>query len=391
MTLIPRIISKQLDQALKRQAAVALIGPRQVGKTTLAFELTQDTQTLYLDLENSADKNKLTDAHRFLKQYEDQLVILDEIHRTPELFQTLRGLIDEGRRKGKRTGRFLLLGSASIDLLRQSSETLAGRISYLNMTPLTTLELEPSSKTQTKHWLRGGFPDSFLSNNDEDSFLWRNDFIRTYLERDVAMFGPRIPAETLERLWTMLAHNQAQLLNSSQLAQSLMVSAQTVNRYIDLLVDLLLVRRLKPFQANISKRLVKSPKTYVRDSGLVHALLRIENHESLSGHPIMGSSWEAFVIENLLAAAPPRTQASFYRTAAGAEIDLILELTSQETWAIEIKLSSSPKTTKGFTQALEDIKPSKSFIVYSGFERYPINDSTEIIGLWQLAQLLRDF
>jgi hypothetical protein len=239
------------------------------------------------------------------------------------LFEALRGIIDAGRRAGHRTGRFLILGSASMDLLRQSGETLAGRIAYVELPPLTASEVKADDLTRL--WLRGGFPDSFLAPTDSDSLDLRDSFIRTYLERDVPMFGPRIPAETLRRLWTMLAHNQGALLNASRLASGLSVSAPTVTNYIDLLVDLLLVRRLTPFHANVGKRLVKSPKTYVRDSGLTHALLNIATYEDLLGHPVSGPSWEGFAIENLITAAPSRTMASFYRTAAGAEIDLLLE------------------------------------------------------------------
>ena len=386
--MIPRCILHSVQQALARQAAVALIGPRQVGKTTLAFTIAEDTEALYLDLENSADLKKLADPALFLSGYEDQLVILDEIHRVPELFQELRGLIDQGRRQGKRTGRFLLLGSASIDLLRQSGESLAGRITYVDMGPINALEIDTGRKALNQLWVRGGFPESYLAPNDGESLSWRKDFIRTYLERDVPMFGPRLPAETLERLWTMLAHNQGTLLNASKLASSLAISTQTVNRYIDLLVDLLLVRRLRPFHGNLGKRLVKSPKIYVRDSGLVHALLDIADHNQLSGHPVVGTSWEGLVIENLLAVAPDRTQASFYRTASGAEIDLLLERPGGECWAVEIKRGLAPKLERGFYHAKEDIQPVHSFIVYSGEDRYPIAKDIDVIGLREMVDEL---
>ncbi len=274
--MIPRRALPIVDQALNRQAAVALIGPRQVGKTTLALEIAEERNALYLDLELREDRAKLADPALFLRSYEDRLVILDEIHRAPEIFQELRGLIDQGRRRGRRDARFLLLGSASMDLLRQSSESLAGRIEYVEMTPLDVLEIAnvgPTMGNTEQLWLRGGLPDSFLAQSDADSFAFRRNFIRTYLERDVPQFGPRIPAETLERLWTMLAHNQGGLLNASRLASGLSVSSPTVSTYVDLLVDLLLVRRLSPYHANVGKRLVKSPKVYIRDSGLVHALL----------------------------------------------------------------------------------------------------------------------
>lgn len=386
--MIPRRVLPQVRSALQRQAAVALIGPRQVGKTTLALALGEEYASVYLDLEDRADRSKLAEPALFLGQYEDRLVILDEIHRVPELFQTLRGLIDRGRRGGRRTGRFLLLGSASVELLRQSGESLAGRIAYVDMGPFDVLEVAADASALPRLWVRGGFPDSFLARDDAESLAWRKDFIRTYLERDVPLFGPRLPAETLERLWTMLAHSQGTLLNASRLAASLAVSAQTVTRYIDLLADLLLVRRLPPFHANLGKRLVKSPKVYVRDSGLVHALLDIGDYNALAGHPVVGASWEGFVIENLLAAAPARTQASFYRTAVGAEIDLLLDLPGGERWAVEIKGGLSPRLERGFHHAREDVKPARSFVVYSGDERYPLSEGVEAIGLREMAAML---
>jgi uncharacterized protein len=386
--MLPRKALFSVQQALKRQAAVALIGPRQVGKTTLAHAIADTMPSLYLDLESLEDRNKLTEPALFLNLYEDRLVILDEIHRVPELFQSLRGLIDQGRRKGYRTGRFLILGSASMDLLRQSGESLAGRIAYIDMGPFDVREVEQNQQALMMLWLRGGFPESFLADDDRQSLAWRRDFIRTYLEREIPQFGPRIPAQTLERLWTMLAHNQGALLNASNLAASLAVSAQTVTRYIDLLVDLLLVRRLEPFHANVQKRLVKSPKTYVRDSGLVHALLGIPQHNALAGHPVVGMSWEGFVIENLIAAAPQGTRANFYRTAAGAEIDLILELPDGRRWAIEIKRGLSPSLERGFHQARLDLKPARSFVIYPGETRYPLTEEVEAISLFEITQML---
>ncbi len=387
--MIPRRTLAIVQEALNRQAAVALIGPRQVGKTTLALEIAKGRDALYLDLESREDRAKLSEPALFLRAYEDRLVILDEIHRVPELFQTLRGLIDSGRRRGIRTGRFLILGSASIDLLRQSGESLAGRIEYVDMGPLDLLEAPADDTARAQLWVRGGFPDSYLANSDSDSFRLRRSFIRTYLERDVQQFGPRIPSETLDRLWTMLAHNQGVLLNASNLASALMVSAPTVTNYIDLLVDLLLVRRLRPFVANIGKRLIRSPKVYVRDSGLLHALLGIEDYNELSGHPVVGQSWEGFVIENLLAAAPEQTTASFYRTAAGAEIDLVLELPGNHgLWAIEIKRGLVAKVEKGFHIGCDDIKPDRRIVTYPGGESYSLGRGLDVVGVRQLAETL---
>ncbi len=383
--MLERRIRQKVEQALGYQAAVALVGPRQVGKTTLALEIGKDRQAIYLDLEDRSDREKLSEPKLYLEQFQDRLVILDEIHRVPELFQDLRGIIDQGRREGRKTGRFLMLGSAAIGLLKQSGETLAGRIAYVNMGPLDVLEIPGTTDALHALWVRGGYPDSYLAERDEHSYQLRKDFIRTYLERDVALFGPRLPAETLERLWTMLAHNQGGLLNASKLAMGLDVSAQTANRYIDLLVDLLLIRRLSPLHSNIGKRLVKSPKVYVRDSGLVHALLGLANFDAIAGHPVVGASWEGFVIENLLTAAPGRTQASFYRTAAGAEIDLVLDLPQGQRWAVEIKKGLSPKTERGFHHARKDIEPDRTFIVYSGQERYSRAEGIEVIGLRELA------
>ncbi len=388
--MIIRRVLQTVREALARQAAVAIIGPRQVGKTTLALALAEESEALYLDLESRADRDKLSDPELFLRGYEDRLVILDEIHRVPELFQSLRGLIDQGRRRGRRTGRFLILGSASIELLRQSGESLAGRIAYVDMGPFDCLEVEPGESALTTLWVRGGFPDSYLAPTDAVSLALRKDFIRTYLERDVPQFGPRIPAQALERLWTMLAHGQGTLLNASRLAAGLSVSAPTITRYIDLLADLLLVRRLSPVHGNLGKRLVKSPKVYICDSGFVHALLDLEDYNELAGHPVVGLSWEGFVIENLLAAAPQRTVAGFYRTAAGAEMDLVLDIPKHGRWAIEIKRGLTARPGKGFHNAREDLQPERSFVVYSGDERYPLAEGVEAIGLRALAHALGD-
>lgn len=387
--MISRFARKSVEKALARQVAVALMGPRQVGKTTLALDVAEDQKAVYLDLEAPEDREKLANPGLYLEQHADKLVILDEIHRLPDLFQPLRGIIDARRRAGKRAGQFLILGSAAIDLLRQSSESLAGRIEYVGMTTFNVAET--GGEHLNTLWVRGGFPDSYLAMNDQDSFSLRRSFIRTYLERDVPMFGPRIPAETLERLWMMLAHNQGTLLNASKLAASLGVSAPTITKYVDLLCDLLLVRRLAPFHTNAGKRLVKSPKTYVRDSGLTHALLGIESFDALLGHPIAGASWEGFVIENLLSVAPEHTKASFYRTSAGAEVDLLLDFGgSHGVWAVEIKRSQEAKLERGFHVALEDISPSKAFVVYPGKERYPKTEQIEAISLPDLMTDIMD-
>ena len=385
--MIERYTEQQVIEALDRQAAVAIIGPRQVGKTTLALKIADARPALYLDLESPADSAKLQEPELFFQQNHDKLIILDEIHRAPDLFQVLRGVIDQSRRDGRRNGLFLILGSASVDMLRQSGETLAGRIAYVNMTPISPLEIPGNHSDQDRLWLRGGFPDSYLADSDDQSISLREDFIRTYLERDVPQFGPRIPAETLRRLWTMLAHNQGQLFNSSRLASSLEISSPTVGRYVDLLVDLLLVRRLEPVHSNLGKRIVKSPKVYVRDSGLVHALLGLESLNDLQGHPVVGPSWEGFVIEALVSAAPTQTIASFYRTTGGAEVDLVLDLGgTRGRCAIEVKRGLSPKVSRGLLSAQEDIAPDQTFVVYSGEESYQLTENIMAIGLAEIVE-----
>jgi uncharacterized protein len=370
---------------LSQQPAVALLGPRQAGKTTLALAIGEERPSVYLDLESPQDREKLTDPVFYLSEHEDDLVILDEVQRMPELFAVLRGLIDQGRRRGKKAGRFLLLGSASADLLHQS-ETLAGRIAYLELSPFDVLEV--STDRRNELWVRGGFPESFLADTDGRSMTWRLDFIRTYLERDVPQLGPRIPATTLHRFWTMLAHVQAGLFNAAQLARGLAVDGKTVARYLDLLVDLMLVRRLPPYQANVGKRLVKSPKVYIRDSGIVHALLNIAEYEALLGHPVVGASWEGFVVENLIAAAPDRAVPMFYRTAAGAEIDLLLDIPREGLWAIEIKRGLSGRPEKGFFVGCDDLKPARKFVVNSGVQRGTVSAGVEEISLTGLTQEL---
>jgi predicted AAA+ superfamily ATPase len=383
--MIPRRVEPLVRDRLNHMPAVALLGPRQVGKTTLAHAIAEGRKSVYLDLESPLDREKLADATLYLSEHENDLVILDEVQRTPDLFATLRGLIDQGRRRGKKSGRFLLLGSASADLLRQS-ETLAGRISYIELSPFDALEVRADLRRQL--WVRGGLPESFLADDESRSLIWRQDFIRTYLERDIPQFGPRIPSTTLHRFWTMLAHVQGGLFNAAQLARGLAVDGKTVGRYLDLLVDLMLVRRLQPFQANIGKRLVRSPKVYIRDSGIVHALLNIADHEALLGHPVSGSSWEGFVIENLIGAAPLQTVPMFYRTGAGAEVDLLLEIPKHGLWAIEIKRGLSARPEKGFFIACDDLKPARRFVVNSGTDRYPVNSNTEAMGLRDLAETL---
>lgn len=387
--MIDRKIYPFLKEALARQAAVVLLGPRQVGKTTLAQELGKEESSIYLDLEWPEDRQKLENPGLFFGKHEDKLVILDEIHRVPEIFQPLRTIIDQGRRKNKGTGRFLLLGSASLELLNQSGESLAGRVEYIDLPPLNCLEIKEDENELKQLWLRGGFPDSFLAKNEKNSLAYRMSFIRTYLEREIPQFGSRIASQTLERFWTMLAHSQGSIINASQLSRSLMLSAKSVTSYVDLFTDLLLVRKIPPYFANIKKRMVKSPKVYIRDSGLLHGLLGIRDFENLLGHPIIGNSWEGFVLENLINCSPVGTKSSFYRTSGGAEVDLVLELPGKQApWVFEVKHGTMGKLNKGFYYAVEDINPEKSFVVHKGKDSFPIDQQTEALSLFDACKML---
>jgi uncharacterized protein len=379
-----------LEDRLRQVPTVVLLGPRQTGKTTLAKRIAthRKTNAFYLDLERPADRRRLQDADAFLRAQTGKLVVIDEIHRAPALFETLRGIIDDRRSAGDRAGHFLLLGSAALDLMQQTSETLAGRVEYLELTPIDLLELPGQVGDANRLWVRGGFPDSLLAADDAQSMSWRRAFIRSYLERDVPMFAPRLPAEAIGRLWTMLAHSQGTLLNQSRLATSLAVSAPAVSRYIDLLVDLLLVRRLRPWSGNVGKRLVRAPKVYIRDSGLTHALLDLETWEDVLGHPVAGPSWEGFVIENLIAAAGERRTPYFYRTEDGAEVDLLFERGGGVEMAIEIKRSSAPALSRGFNNAREVLKPKESYLVYGGQETWPAGSNVTAISLAGLMDRL---
>lgn len=385
--MIPRSHLTTLQAALDRQAGVVLLGPRQVGKTTLAQDIAEMRDAVYLDMERMADRQILDEPDLYLDEQVGKLVVIDEVQLVPGLFGTLRGQIDRRRRAGHRTGQFLLLGSASNMLLQQSAESLAGRVSYHELTPFTVDEVGPDALSDL--WLRGGFPESFLAASDRDSLTWREDFIRTYLERDIPSFGLRIPAETLRRFWTMLAHEQGGLLNAAKFAAGLDVSGQSVARYLDLLVDLMLVRRLSPWHANAGKRLVKSPKVYIRDSGLTHALLGLETTEALLGHPVVGGSWEGFCIETLIAAAPRGTEASFYRSSAGAEIDLILKLPDQSLWAIEVKRTAMAKVSRGFHMASDDLDVSRRILVYAGQREMPGAGGLRALPLPQAVHALK--
>ncbi len=381
--MIERRTAGEISRRLADMPAVVLYGPRQVGKTTLALAAAEERPSVYLDLETEDDRLRLAEPNLYFADHADELVIVDEIHHAPRLFEPLRGIIDKGRREGRGTGRFLLLGSAGIDLLAQSGETLAGRIALVELAPLDITEV--GAEKLDRLWVRGGFPDSFLPEDDRLSLEWREDFLRTYLERDIPQFGARIPAETLRRLWTMLAHQQGSPLNASQLAAGLGISSPTVGSYLDLMVDLLLVRRLPPRLTNVGKRLVRSPKIYVRDSGLVHTLLGLADKEAVLGHPIAGPSWEGMAIENLIGIAGYSMEPSFYRTSGGAEVDLVLSWRDGREWAVEVKRTLAPKASRGFRSAIDDIGPERSFIVYPGEDRFRLSESIEAIGLPELC------
>lgn len=381
--VVGRDLESRIQDYLRLFPAVALVGPRQAGKTTLARSIAESLADpdgepgVYLDLENPAHRDRLDDPGAYLAGHRGRLVVLDEIQRTPALFEVLRGVIDERIRQGESAGQFLLLGSASIDLLRQAGESLAGRLGILELGPFSLSEL-PDQRTQL--WIRGGFPRSVLADSDGDSVVWRANFIDTYLERDIPQLGPRIAAETLRRFWTMLAHRQGRAWNAAPLGRALAVDGKTVTRYLDLMVDLLLVRRLPPLYANVAKRLVKSPKVYIRDSGIVHALLRLDDEEAVLGHPVAGPSWEGFVIENALRTAPERTEASFYGTATQVEVDLVLDLPGGRRWAIEVKRGLATME-RALRVAFDDVAPDRAIIVHGREDSFPKGGGVEAMGL----------
>ena len=381
--MIKRLLQERVEKSLMGYPVVGILGSRQVGKTTLA-KMIKDRmkkKVIYLDLELPSDLNKLQDPELYLSRFEDTLVIIDEIQRMLSLFPLLRALVDR-----KRTaGRFLILGSASLELIRHSSESLAGRIIYHELSPFSLSEI--NNERIQKLWLRGGYPESYLLKSNDDSFTWREAFIKTYLEMDIPQLGIRIPAQHLRRFWTMIAHSHGQLWNASKIAGSLGVSAPTVKSYLDILEETFIVRQIQPYHSNIKKRLIKSPKVYIRDSGLLHTLLNIRTIEDLHSHPSLGSSWEGFIVEQILGILPERWQAYFYRTGAGAEIDLVLFDSKHKPIAIEIKYSLSPKLERGFWNAYEDLYCQKGYVVYPGAESYPLSKNVVTLPVKDMAEI----
>jgi len=383
--MIKRSLQKTIEKSLGAFPIVGILGSRQVGKTTLAKNIQQLLRNaVYLDLELPSDFNKLQDPELYLNQYLDSLVIIDEIQRMPSLFPLLRSLVD----KNRISGRFLILGSVSPDLIRQASESLAGRIIYHELRPFSMIELGYNKALIQNLWLKGGYPDSYLANNNETSFSWREAFIKTYLERDIPQLGIKVPALQLRKFWTMIAHSHGQLWNASQIANSLGISAPTVRHYQDILEETFVIKQLQPYHHNIKKRLIKSPKIYIRDSGLLHVLLRNRTMDDLQSHPSLGNSWEGFVIEQIINIIPESWDTYFYRTGAGAEIDLLLFPTSKSPMAVEIKYSASPKISKGFWNAYNDLDCRKGFLVYPGEFTYPIAKNIIALSIQEISKIL---
>ena len=378
---VPRQLEGKLAQSLDSSPVTAILGPRQCGKSTLAKHIVSKREdVLFLDLQRPSDLRKLTDPELFFHTHRNKLICIDEVQAGPELFPTLRAEVDAERKPG----RFLLLGSASQELIRKSSESLAGRIHYIELTPFTFNELIAQESDYRSRlmdiWRRGGFPESILAPSDSVSMIWREDFIRTYLEHDIAQFGFSVPSQVMRRFWSMLAHYHGQLLNLSKFGQSLGVTHPTIRRYLDILEQTYMVRSLQPYSANLKKRLVKSPKIYIRDPGILHALLEIESMDELLGHPVVGSSWEGFCIEQIIAAKPD-WRPSFYRTSSGEEIDLVLER-GQKKLAFEFKASMSPKVSRGFKGTLEVLQPDHTWIVAPIEESYPLQQDVSVSDIF---------
>ena len=385
---IPRVLEKKVNKLLMDFPVTAILGPRQSGKSTLAKKIiSKISNSIYIDLEKPSDLRKLNEPELFFSLHKNKLICLDEIQRTPELFSILRSIVDDENHNQQ----FLILGSASRDLIKQSSETLAGRIAFLELVPFIFSEVKDAEKGVenifNKYWIRGGFPRSFLAQDDENSIVWRENFIKTFLERDIPQLGFQIPAETIRRLWMMCANSHGQLLNSSKLGEALGMSHTTIRSYTDLLCQTFMIRLLQPVLPNIKKRLVKSPKIFIRDHGILHTLLEIDSMDNLLGNPVYGHSWEGLVIENILTEFP-QWRAGFYRTSSGAELDLVL-MRGNKKIAIEAKASLAPIPTKGFWNAMKDLQVDEAWIISPIQEMYPINKNVYVSGLLQFVSYLK--
>ncbi len=379
---IKRALGAELRECLVQFPCTAILGPRQCGKTSLAMAVTAQRDSVYLDLERPADVQKLTEPELFFEEHKHRLICLDEIQQIPELFQVLRSWVDRNKE-----ARFLILGSASRDLIRQSSESLAGRIAYLELTPFLNSEVAEQNISTKEIWTRGGFPDSLLAPSNMASLRWRDQFVQTFLERDIPLLGFSIPPQTLRRVWSMCAHYHGQVLNASAFASSLGVSHTTVRRYVELLSQTFMLRILPPFEVNIKKRLVKSPKIYLRDSGILHALLGLGDFSSLLGHPLYGASWEGFAIEQILARFPG-WQAGFYRTSDGAEIDLVLERAGYRI-GFECKASTSPSLAAGFWHSIDALHLDEVFVVAPVDSGYGLKKNVRVLSISEIGTELK--
>ncbi len=379
---IPRTAENKIHRALGRSPAVAILGPRQCGKSTMAKTLLKGIPAVYLDLQDRVDRNKLSEPEIFFDHHRNKTICLDEIQLLPEFFQVLRSEIDRDRRPG----RFLILGSASRDLIKQSTESLAGRVSYIDLTPFLLQEVTGVVTSWSDHWLRGGFPESLLAENDQDSFDWRLDFIRTFMERDIPNLGFNIPVPVIERLWLLLAHYHGQTANYNKLAEAADISIPSLKKYLSILEQTYMLRLLPPTSANLKKRLIKSPKIYLRDSGILHALLDIENFDHLLANPVVGASWEGFVIENIIA-ENSRWKPSFLRTSNGAEIDLLLERGGRR-HLFECKFSKAPKLSRGFYELADIIQPETTWVVAPVDEPYEIKKGIVVSSPERLIEKL---
>lgn len=377
--MIERKLTPRILENLTYFPVVGIIGPRQVGKTTLAKQLQKQLSrpSIYLDLELDDDISRLQNAQAYLQSHQDKCVIIDEIQLMPRLFALLRALIDQERVPA----RFLILGSASPSIIRQSSETLAGRIAYSELTPLSLTEAQTANIDFKEHWFKGGFPSALLAPNDGISREWLRNFVNTFMEKDLKAMGYEISIQTMSKLYRMLAHVHGQLLNVSALSASLGVSQPTVNKYLDLLEGGFLIHRLQPYFINIGKRLIKSPKIYFRDTGILHQLAGIANFEALQGHPIIGASWEGYVIEQIRRVAGEAWQYYFYRTQVGAETDVVLISPNGKITCIEIKYSLNPSLTKGFYQSIHDVKPHFQYVIIPTGMPYFLNDHLKVCSL----------